>query len=427
MFGAKSMPAVTPKTPEDWEALWNEVTETFSPGAPVQERDLFAGRLEQLRSLLDAVHQRGRHAIVFGERGVGKTSITNILSLILRSPKREVIAVKVNADPRDSFSSIWKKVFKRMHYEVAREGGQTATRTIAEDYAGELTPDDVQLELANFTANQVPLIVLDEFDRIINKDVTVLIADTVKALSDYSVNATLIIVGVAEDVTQLIEGHESISRSLIQVKMPRMSQDELGEIIQSRYRKCGIKADEESFWKMTFLARGLPYYAHLLGMHSARIAIKRRSINISADCVEKALENAVAELDQSITENYLASIRSQRNEETLFAPVLLACALAKCDELGAFQQAAVTEPLNRILPGKSYKATTFAFHMNEFCEEERRCILQKFGEPRNQRYRFSDPMMQPYVILKGLADGRINDSTAEIYANRRQLKLSGDW
>ena len=139
------------------------------------------------------------------------------------------------------------------------------------------------------------------------------------------------------------------------------------------------------------------------------------------------LEGAVAELDQSITDNYFAAIRSPRNEETLYAPVLLACALAKSDELGAFQQASVTEPLNRIIPNKNYKPTTFAFHMNEFCEDARRKILQRFGEPRNQRYRFSDPVMQPYVILKGLADGKIDDVTAEIYANRRQLRPSTDW
>ncbi len=67
-------------TEEDWQVLWGDVNEAFSPGAPVQERDLFAGRIEQLRALVDSVQQRGRHAIVFGERGVGKTSLANILA-----------------------------------------------------------------------------------------------------------------------------------------------------------------------------------------------------------------------------------------------------------------------------------------------------------------------------------------------------------
>ena len=231
------------RTDEDWHSLRSEITDTFSPGAPVQERDLFAGRQEQLLTLIDTVQQRGRHAVVFGERGVGKTSITNVLGLALRGPRRDVISVKVNADPQDSFESIWRKVFKRLNYESQKEGGQVVVRTIADDYAGRLTPDDVQLELSNFSAHQIPLIILDEFDRISDESVTQLMADTIKALSDYSVNATIIVVGVAEDVTGLIKGHESIARSLIQVRMPRMSPDELGEIILSRYKKCGIKVD----------------------------------------------------------------------------------------------------------------------------------------------------------------------------------------
>lgn len=415
------------RSDDDWQSLWAEVTETFSPGAPVQERDLFAGRADQLQTLIDTVAQRGRHAVVFGERGVGKTSITNILGLVLRRPRRDVISVKVNADPQDSFDSIWKKVFKRLNYESQKEGGQTVTRSIADDYSGKLTPDDVQLELSDFAAHQVPLIVLDEFDRIADPSVTQLMADTLKALSDYSVNATVIIVGVAEDVTGLIKGHESIARSLIQVRMPRMSQDELGEIILSRYKKCGIKVDDESLWKVTFLARGIPYYAHLLGMHAARSAIKRKTIQVDAACLDEAQVVAVAELDASIKENYFTAVRSQRSDDTLFAPVLLACALAKTDELGAFQQSAVTEPLNRIVPGKNYKPTTFAFHMNAFCEEQRKAVLEKFGEPRNQRYRFTDPAMPPFVVVKGLADGLIDDDIAQVFANRRQLRLSTDW
>lgn len=409
---------------EDWESLAAEIAELFSPGAPVQERELFAGRLSQLRALMDVVRQRGRHAVIFGERGVGKTSLANILSLVLHGPRREVVAVKVNAVPQDSYVSLWKKIFKRLNYEDEQGEGK---RTIAENYPGELTIDDVQLELSTFGQNQIPLIVVDEFDRISDKNITSMMADTIKAISDYSLSTTVVIVGVASDIGELISGHESIARSLVQVRMPRMSQDELAQIIASRYAKCGMRADEEALWKMTFLARGLPYYAQLLGMHAAKIAIFQRTKRIVVAHVDAALASAVAELDQTINETYHHAVRSPRNDATLYEPVLLACALAKADEMGEFQQASVTEPLSRIIPGKNYKPTTFAFHMNEFCKPQRKAVLVSNGEPRNLRYRFTDPLMQPFVILKGLAEGALTDKTAEVYANRRQLVLSSDW
>jgi hypothetical protein len=77
-----------------------------------------------------------------------------------------------------------------------------------------------------------------------------------------------------------------------------------------------------------------------------------------------------------------------------------------------------------MLPGKNYQASTFALHMNAFCEPERAQVLQRFGTPRNYRYRFSDPMLQPFVILKGLNEGRLTDEIAEIFSTKPQLALS---
>lgn len=420
------MPSQPTMTNEDAEALWGELNDAFSPGAPVQERDLFAGRIDQLRLLVDAIQQRGRHAIVFGERGVGKTSITNILSYVLEIRRRKILIVRVNAEPADTFSSIWKKVFKRLNYEVKQDDGLVVKRAISEDYANEITSDDVQLELSTFPETTVPIIIIDEFDRITNKALTAAMSDTIKALSDYSNNVTVIVVGVAEDVGQLINEHESISRALLPIEMPRMTQDELAQIIQSRYSKCGMQCDEDALWKMTFLSRGMPFYAQLLGMHSGRQAINEKTRKVTTSHADTALDKALSEVDRKIKEDYYAAVISQK-EDTLYGPVLLACALAKGDELGRFQQSDVTEPLNRIVPGKNYKSTTFAFHMNAMCEKNRMRVLQKVGHPPNQRYRFSEPLMQPFVIMKGLAEKRIDDLTAEVYANRRQLQLSTAW
>ena len=417
------MPTLKPQTPEDWSAFRADITEAFSPGAPVQEKDLFSGRTAQIAALMDAVNQRGRHAIVYGERGVGKTSLVNILALVMHRPNRELIYVRVNADPSDTFASLWKKVFKRMSYVTATSDGQV-TKKISDDYGSDMSPDDVQLVLSEFTNNHIPIIVLDEFDRIKDQTTVHLVADTIKALSDYSVNATVIVVGVAEDISTLIRGHESVTRSLIQIKMPRMSPEEVKQLVLTRYTRCGIKTDSDAVWKIIFLSRGLPYYAHLLAMNAARYSNDRQKTVVKHEDVDRALESSIGELDQSIKEKYVMAIKSQRGEDTLYPAVLLACAFATTDELGRFQQSSVTLPLNKILPDKSYQPSTFALHMNAFCEEDRGRVLQRFGTARSFRYRFSDPVMQPFVILKGLNEGRLTDEIAEIFSTRSQMELS---
>jgi hypothetical protein len=333
-----------------------------------------------------------------------------------------MIYVRVNADPSDTFVSLWKKVFKRMSYEVKTHEGH-ATKKISEDFGDQLSPDDVQLVLSEFSSNDIPIIVLDEFDRLQDQSVSRLVADTIKALSDYSVNTTIIIVGVAEDVSGLIQGHESISRSLIQIRMPRMSTDEQKLLILKRYEKCGIQTDADAVWKIIFLSRGLPYYTHLLAMHAARHAIDNKNTYVAPTDVGQAIRNAIDELDQSIKEEYVRAVRSQRSGDSLYSPVLLACAFAATDELGRFQQTAVTNPLNKIIPRKNYQASTFALHMNAFMEKDRGAVLQRTGTPRNYRYRFSDPMMQPYVILRGLQDGLLTDEIAEIFTARPPLGM----
>jgi len=80
-----------------------------------------------------------------------------------------------------------------------------------------------------------------------------------------------------------------------------------------------------------------------------------------------------------------------------------------------------------MMPGKNYEAATYAFHMNEFCTEKRKNVLERLGEARSYRYRFTDPTMQPFVILKGLTEGRITDEIADTFATRRQLSLSIDF
>lgn len=404
-----------------------EIQEAFSPGAPVQEKDLFSGRQTQIEALENAVLQRGRHAILYGERGVGKTSLANILSLVLYKPNKTLIYVRVNADPQETFTSLWKKVFKRLSFEIIRNDSTATIKTIAEETPDRLSPDDIQLILSEFNESYTPIIVIDEFDRVVDESTTQLMADTIKALSDYSVNATVIIVGVADLVSSLISGHESITRCLVEIKMPRMSNEELKQLIITRYTRCGLTTDQDAVWKIIYLSKGLPYFAHLLGMKVALHCLNNKKLFISHSDVDKALESTVLEVDQSIKEKYIKAISSQRGDmETLYPAVLLACACAQTDELGRFQQSAVTSPLNKIIKGRTYQPSTFAMHMNAFTGIDRGLILQRFGSVRNYRYRFSDPMMQPYVIIRGINEGLMTDEIAELFSTKPQMNLGLD-
>jgi ATP-dependent Clp protease ATP-binding subunit ClpA len=65
-----------PKTQDDWSQLAYDISILFD-GAPIDEEDLFAGRANEVRRIIEAVFAKSKHAVLFGEKGVGKTSPSN--------------------------------------------------------------------------------------------------------------------------------------------------------------------------------------------------------------------------------------------------------------------------------------------------------------------------------------------------------------
>jgi hypothetical protein len=65
------------------------------------------------------------------------------------------------------------------------------------------------------------------------------------------------------------------------------------------------------------------------------------------------------------------------------------------------------EARNRVFAGTvvDQMIPSFARHLNEFTEDKRGPILKKIGTPR--RFRFINPLMQPYVIMQGCQQGKI--------------------
>jgi Cdc6-like AAA superfamily ATPase len=406
-------------TPEDWAAMAAEVYSSFSPGSPIKLQSDLAGREEQAGRLRGIILSSGEHALIYGERGAGKTSIANTFHLNLNNETRRIHPIHINCGDND-FTAIWRKVFRRIKVESDAE-----RRSLDAFYPANITPDDVEIELSNFKINDVPIIILDEFDQISDQKTKSLITETIKSFSDHTIHAKIVLVGIASNAAELIAQHASISRALKQVHMPRLSLSELEAIVSTRYKRCGLRSDDEALFQMAFLSRGLPYYAHLIGRHSALSAIERKQNIIRVEDVFSGLQEAIKEVDQTITEDYLAAVVSQRNEETLFEPVLTACALAESDDLGQFQQAAVAAPLAEIAARTpAYTPATFAFHMNEFCEAKRGKVLSRSGEIRNYRYSFSDAMMQPYVIIRALQSGRLKRDTFQKFITRRQRALA---
>jgi AAA domain len=403
----------SPTPPEiDATRLFQRASTVFTPAVPISKESLFAGRVGQVSKLVDAINQPGQHAVLFGERGVGKTSLANVLGERWQG-LGYILAPRVGCLSTDDWPQLWVNALREitMTTKDPRAGFRGGNIDVVVHAASSLPEDfgmnDVRASVTTIGRNAVLVIIFDEFDTL-HAEARKALAETVKFFSDYSVPVTLILVGVADSVGQLLRDHQSIERALIQVQMPRMSDDELNQILANGLTALGMTMKDQAKRRIVNLSRGLPHYTHLLGLYATRVALGRSSLDVNGHDVTAAITVALDNSQQSTKDAYSCAIASSQRAH-LFRQVLLACALAEANEFGFFTASAVSAPLSKIM-GKRYDVPSYARHLTEFCGEKREHILERTGDKRSYRYRFRNPLMQPYVILNGYSSKMISEA-----------------
>jgi hypothetical protein len=381
------------------------VAEAFRPAAPIDRRALFSGRFDEIGELYSVVSQPGQHAVIYGERGVGKTSLAVVVAELLRGSG--VLVARATCDSSDDFSTAWRKALSEVTFSHTIQGvgfgaASTETSTPATRLLGSdpVTPHGVQRALGSI-GEQTPIaVIFDEFDRLGTaggKD-RALFADTIKTLSDRVAPATVVIVGVADDVDELIREHGSVERALVQIRMPRMSRDELAEIATRGIESARMTIAKPSVSRITALSQGLPHYTHLLTQLAAQSALAKRRADIAMRDVEAAVARAIDRAQQSVTDAYY---RATAGDHEARRRVLLACALADEDDFGFFSAADLGEPLGK-LGGDA--AESLEQDLLELAKSE--AVLQR-RRAGGERYRFVNPLLQPYVVMRGLSEGLV--------------------
>jgi Cdc6-like AAA superfamily ATPase len=355
-------------TTGDFESITFLLSTVFKPTVPVNQEDLFAGRQSQIRDVVDTINQQGQHAVLFGERGVGKTSLANMIFPKLRNPSGELIVSHVNCTTNDTFSDIWKRAFEEIKFIAERDATElgSAKRVLSQytrAYADVISPDIVRRILYHLGQDATVVIVLDEFDTVVEEDARSTMSDTLKFLSDRAVPATVVLIGVADDVERLIKNHRSLERCLRQIKAPRMTDEELATIVTHGLSRVNMQIDDTALNEITRISRGLPHFPHLLGLHSARAALDRKTMRVTESHVQKGVHEAIDKTQASIQSDYSKATHSSR-QEALYKQVLLACALAETDDIGWFYPRDVRAPLQKILKReKPYGIEQFARHL----------------------------------------------------------------
>ena len=386
----------------------------FNPFAPIDLPDFFAGRHRHIERLETEIEAPGRHVAVFGERGVGKTSLARLAYFFLNRDEEESHFVRCQSD--STFDSIFIEVFEsagielflngmESHQEVKgalnlkplSAGGARGTKRTFRRLAPTRGISS-RLLLEHF-ASRRGLIIIDEFDRVQDPQTHTKMAELIKHFSDARSETKIIVVGVAETVSELIGEHESLGRSLAQIKLDRMSDEELLDIIQCGEDHLKAAFKEPVKHRIIRLADGFPYFVHLLSRHACLIAGRQLLKNPNAKAIiaeeeyriglSEALENA----EHSLADQYQQAIVTTRRQSEMLELILWAMALSSEREV---QVRCLAENVS-FFTRKEYSSSAFSYHLGKLVKPERARVLTKI---RDGYYKFTNPLMRPYVRFR---------------------------
>ena len=389
--------------------------QAFNPAGPVTNKDMFQGRGQQLGKVLDAIFVPGKSIIVYGERGVGKTSMASVVFDIIKQLGHATPNYwygKTNCSRASDFKSLWHEAFKNVQFTQSEPkvgfsisdpqstGGDSYT------LADTMLKDDVsQARIVEYLKDKYGIWIFDEFN-LLPMSEKEKFSDLMKALSDANSTSKIILVGVADDISEIVESHQSVERCTRQVPMPRMNRDEMNGILTRAETICGIKYTSPAATLIVKVSQGFPYITHFLGLESSKIALAEKRLTVGKADVDSAIGLFIDDSQESLRESYRKAIYSPSKNAT-YEEVLLACSICSRDDFGMFRITDIADALSSIR-GKMVHPGVFNKQLNKLCDDNSRGTpIRRRGNKNTYTYKFDNPLLQPYVMLTGIRSGKI--------------------
>lgn len=226
------------------------------------------------------MYQSGRHIFIYGDRGVGKSSLAATAAYQYQSVDAKPIFVSGSID--DTFKTIIANIANqalgksRIETRKHHEKIGFSWRGLSLDAGVEISAIDLFSEIqsvgdATELLKQIaklhsdkPVVVVDEFDAIRDSSERDKFASLLKQLGDQSVNIKFIFTGIGKTLEGLLGAHNSIIRQLETIELSRLSWEGRREIVLKAADAFGLAIDDNVNWRIAMVSDGFPYYVQLI-------------------------------------------------------------------------------------------------------------------------------------------------------------------
>lgn len=247
---------------------------------------------------------------------------------------------------------------------------------------------------------------VDEVDQIADPVVRRSIAFLVKQLGDRECPVKFIFVGIAEDVAELLEHHESASRYIASIRLDRLPFNVLKSIVTEGFHKIDAELWDPLATRVAFVSDGFAHFTHLVGLKMAMRLLDDNppNLQVSVRHLELALADAVEDSESWLKTAYDDATQKYQDkyEHVLWAAAdhweierstehMYPCYLRICERAGV-------SPLER---------QQFSAVLSKFKTERHGGVLVS---RRRSWYRFRQTMLRGYCRMvastRGIEVGR---------------------
>ena len=391
------------------------------PSKHIESPEQLYGRESALLEMLDAFETPGTHPFIWGVRGIGKTSLAHTacyhygrqvefaaaISCSRDLPFRNMIDDLV-ADALERKKSFYKD--KKLRASLSAfgitlsteiEGMQSDSSTLSVNQAANLLDNFFSLD--RYSA-KIPVIIVDEFDRLEATDTLQAISDLLKQLSVINASVKICFCGITEDLGYLLSSHQSVERYIFGVELRPISFDSIWKLIRRIGAEFDVEFDRGQEVRISQIAAGYPHFAHLimkntlLGMFEAQ----EEGQIVSNDDFKEGLNRSAKQAATSLKTAYESAIRkgTDRYIEVLFA-------VANSEHMNR-QFKEVLSDYEKIMKTRKHREGYDTAKNNG--QDLRNALnnLASRGTLRKGKtgwYQFSDPMLRSYVRLIAETEG----------------------
>ena len=300
------------------------INQVLSPSQPVRREELLMGRDDHLRRVQDALNTSGRHVFIYGPRGVGKTSLAQTAAYEHQSSEaepvrmacgvdsnfytlvRDMVAALVSMNPIQLKRTTLRKIAAR--FNVFSGESSAAVEEGPVPVPNSLNQAVELIKMGTETHSRTTVVLIDEFDRLLNVADQQLFGDLVKQLSDQEIPIKLIMSGIGESLEDLLNAHASSYRYFSTVELDRLDFDACKSIVQYAARSLGVVLSDAKASRISQIGDGFPHFVHLIGSKLFGLledaSGNKSEVQISAENFDLAMVNAAQDVEYYLRSQY---------------------------------------------------------------------------------------------------------------------------